>query len=151
MAAFRSPWPGFPEIHPRAVSRMSDLNFSKEKVDAGATTIITQLFFDNDDYFRFVEDLRKLGVTVPIVPGVLPILSASQVRRFTALCCAKIPAKLERELAKVENDDDAAVEMGIEYATRQCEELIKFGVNGLALLFAEQILFRQAICKNLGL
>ena len=86
---------GFPEIHPRAVDRMSDLKFLKGKVDAGATTVITQLFFDNDDYYRFAEDLRKLGLRVPIVPGVLPILSASQVRRFTALCCAKIPPKLE--------------------------------------------------------
>ena len=66
--------------------------------------------------------LRKLGVTVPIIPGVLPLLSASQVRRFTALCGSKIPANLERELIKVENDDDAAVELGIEYATRQCED-----------------------------
>ena len=86
---------GFPEVHPRAVSRESDLKFVKEKVDAGAVAIITQLFFDNEDYYRFIEDLRKLGVKVPIVPGVLPILSATQVRRFTALCCAKIPAALE--------------------------------------------------------
>ena len=77
-----------------------------------------------------VEDVRKLGVSVPIVPGVLPILSASQIRRFTALCCAKIPAQLERELVKVENDDEAAVQLGIEYATRQCEGLIKFGIHG---------------------
>jgi methylenetetrahydrofolate reductase (NADPH) len=142
---------GFPEIHPRAVDRMSDLKFLKEKVDAGATTVITQLFFDNDDYYRFAEDLRKLGLKVPIVPGVLPILSASQVRRFTALCCAKIPTKLERELAKVETDDDAAVEVGIEYATRQCEELIKFGIKGLHFYSLNKSYSVSAICKNLGL
>jgi methylenetetrahydrofolate reductase (NADPH) len=142
---------GFPEIHPRAVDRMSDLKFLKEKVDAGATTVITQLFFDNDDYYRFAEDLRKLGLRVPIVPGVLPILSASQVRRFTALCCAKIPAKLERELAKVETDDEAAVEVGIEYATRQCEELIKFGIKGLHFYSLNKSYSVSAICKNLGL
>jgi len=88
---------------------------------------------------------------VPIVPGVLPILSASQVRRFTALCCAKIPAKLERELAKVETDDDAAVEVGIEYATRQCEELIKFGIKGLHFYSLNKSYSVNAICKNLGL
>jgi methylenetetrahydrofolate reductase (NADPH) len=142
---------GFPEIHPRAVDRMSDLKFLKEKVEAGATTVITQLFFDNNDYYRFAEDLRKLGLKVPIVPGVLPILSASQVRRFTALCCAKIPAKLERELAKVEADDDAAVEVGIEYATRQCEELIKFGIKGLHFYSLNKSYSVSAICKNLGL
>ena len=103
---------GFPEVHPRAESRASDLRYLKEKVDAGAVAIITQLFFDNEEYYRYVEDVRKLGVCVPIVPGVLPILSASQIRRFTSLCCAKIPAQLERELVKVENDDDGA------YSTR---------------------------------
>jgi methylenetetrahydrofolate reductase (NADPH) len=142
---------GFPEGHPRAASRESDLRFLKEKIDAGADAVITQLFFDNDDYFRFVEKLRKNGVTVPIVPGILPILSAPQVRRFTALCCAKIPAKLEKELTRVENDDDAAVEMGIVYATRQCEGLIEFGVAGLHFYSLNKSYSVQAICKNLGL
>jgi len=142
---------GFPEVHPRAASRASDLQFLKQKVDAGAAAVITQLFFDNDAYYRFVEDLRKLGVTVQIVPGVLPILSASQVRRFTALCCAKIPATLERELVKVENDDDGAVELGIEYATRQCEQLIKHGIAGLHFYSLNKSYSLQAIWKNLGL
>ena len=142
---------GFPEVHPRAVSRESDLQFLKEKVDAGAAAVITQLFFDNDDYYRFVDDVRKLGITVPIVPGVLPILSASQIRRFTELCCAKIPAKLERELAKVEGDDDAAVQMGIDYASHQCEALIKYGVPGLHFYSLNKSYSLSAICKNLGL
>ena len=142
---------GFPECHPRATSRESDLKFLKEKVDAGAVAVVTQLFFDNEDYFRFVDDLRKLGLTVPIVPGILPILSAPQVRRFTALCGSKIPPKLERELVKVESDDGAAVEMGIEYASRQCEELINFGVAGLHFYSLNKSYSVQAICKNLGL
>jgi len=142
---------GFPEVHPRATSRQSDLQFLKEKVDAGAVAIITQLFFDNEDYCRFVEDLRKLDVKVPIVPGVLPILSATQIRRFTDLCCAKIPAVLEAKLVKVENDDDAAVEIGIEYASRQCEALIKFGAPGLHFYSLNKSRSVAAICKNLGL
>jgi methylenetetrahydrofolate reductase (NADPH) len=142
---------GFPEVHPRAVSRESDLQFLKEKVDAGAAAVITQLFFDNDDYFRFVDDLRKLGVTVPIVPGVLPILSVSQIRRFTALCCAKIPAKLEKQLTRVEHDDEAAVQMGIDYASRQCEALIAYGVPGLHFYSLNKSYSVAAICKNLGL
>ena len=142
---------GFPEVHPRAESRASDLNYLKEKVDAGAVAIITQLFFDNDDYYRFVEDVRRLGVTVPIVPGILPILSAPQVRRFTSLCCAKIPPQLERELAKVETDDEAAVKVGIEYASRQCEELMKFGVPGFHFYSLNKSHSLQAICKNLCL
>ena len=142
---------GFPEVHPRAESRASDLRYLKEKVDAGAVAIITQLFFDNDDYYRYVEDVRKLGVLVPIVPGVLPILSAPQVRRFTSLCCAKIPAALERELVKVENDDQAAVQLGIDYATRQCEGLIKFGVPGLHFYSLNKSYSVGAVCKNLDL
>jgi methylenetetrahydrofolate reductase (NADPH) len=142
---------GFPEVHPRAVSRASDLNYVKDKVDAGAVAIITQLFFDNDDYYRYVDDLRKLGITVPIVPGVLPILSAPQVRRFTSLCCAKIPPQLEQQLARVENDDDAAVEVGIEYASRQCEALIKFGAPGLHFYSLNKSRSLRAICKNLCL
>ena len=142
---------GFPEVHPRAVSRASDLNYVKDKVDAGAVAIITQLFFDNDDYYRYVDDLRKLGITVPIVPGVLPILSVPQVRRFTSLCCAKIPPQLEQQLARVENDDDAAVEVGIEYASRQCEALIKFGAPGLHFYSLNKSRSLQAICKNLCL
>jgi methylenetetrahydrofolate reductase (NADPH) len=151
VGAFSIAVAGFPEVHPRAVSREADLQFLKEKVDAGAAAVITQLFFDNDDYYRFVDDLRKLGVTVPIVPGVLPILSVSQIRRFTALCCAKIPAKLERELAKVESDDDAAVQMGIDYASHQCEALIEYGVPGLHFYSLNKSYSLSAICKNLGL
>ena len=142
---------GFPEVHPRAVSRESDLRYLKEKVDAGAVAIITQLFFDNDDFYRFADDLTKLGVTVPIVPGILPILSAAQVRRFTSLCGSKIPAGLEAQLVGVDNDDAAAVELGIEYATRQCEGLIEFGVRGLHFYSLNKSYSVQAICKNLAL
>jgi len=142
---------GFPEVHPRAESRASDLRFLKEKVDAGAVAVITQLFFDNEDFYRFAEDLRNLGVTVPIVPGILPVLSAPQVRRFTTLCCSKIPPRLESELAKVENDDDAAVEVGIEYATEQCEDLIQYGVPGIHFYSLNKSHSLQAICKNLRL
>jgi methylenetetrahydrofolate reductase (NADPH) len=88
---------------------------------------------------------------VPIVPGVLPIVSVPQLRRFTELCRAKIPAKLERELVQVGDNDEAAVAMGIEYATRQCEELIRFGVAGLHFYSLNKSHSVHAICKNLGL
>jgi methylenetetrahydrofolate reductase (NADPH) len=140
---------GFPEIHPRAKSRASDLGYLKEKVDAGAHAIITQLFFDNDQYYRYVEDVRKLGIEVPVIPGVLPIVSAPQIRRFTALCCARIPPQLEQALNKVENDDSAATQLGIEYATRQCEALIQFGVSGLHFYSLNKSHSVSAICKNL--
>lgn len=142
---------GFPEIHPRAESRTSDLGYLKDKIDAGAQAIITQLFFDNDQYYRYVEDVRKLGIQVPIIPGILPIVSAPQIRRFTALCGAHIPPQLEQALSKVENDDNAATQLGIEYATRQCEALIRFGVSGLHFYSLNKSHSVSAICRNLGI
>jgi methylenetetrahydrofolate reductase (NADPH) len=142
---------GFPEVHPRASSRAADLRYLKEKVDAGAAAIITQLFFDNEDYYRFVEDARKAGIAVPIVPGILPILSAPQVRRFVSLCGSKIPAKLETQLSRVEEDDDGALQMGIEYASRQCEQLMRFKVPGFHFYSLNRSGSVTAICENLGL
>jgi len=142
---------GFPEVHPRALSRALDLRYLKEKVDAGASAIITQLFFDNEDYYRFVEDARKAGIAVPIVPGVLPILSAPQVRRFVSLCGSKIPAKLETQLSRVEEDEDGALQMGIDYASRQCEELMRFKVPGFHFYSLNKARSVTAICENLGL
>ena len=113
--------------------------------------IITQLFFDNDDYFRYVEDLRALGVTVPIVPGMLPIRSAAQVRRFTTMCGAKIPPALDELLTKVEDDDDAAIELGIEYTTKQCQGLLEFGVPGFHFYSLNKARSVAAIHQNLNL
>jgi methylenetetrahydrofolate reductase (NADPH) len=142
---------GFPEVHPRALSRASDMRYLKEKVDAGAAAIITQLFFDNEDYYRFVEDARKQGIAIPIVPGILPILSAPQVRRFVSLCGSKIPEKLETQLSKVEDDDGGALQMGIEYASRQCEELIRFKVPGFHFYSLNKSRSVMAVCENLAL
>ena len=142
---------GFPEVHPRAESREADLRYLKEKVDAGADVVITQLFFDNEDLYRYVEDLRRLGVRVPIVPGLLPILSVSQLRRFTALCGSKIPPRLEQLLAKVENDEEGAVRLGIDYATQQCEGFLRFGVPGIHFYSLNKSRSVKAIFENLGL
>ena len=142
---------GFPEVHPRAESREADLHYLKKKVAAGADVVITQLFFDNEDFYRYVEDLRKLGVQVPIVPGVLPILSVPQVRRFTALCAAKIPPRLEALLANVDKDDEGAIQLGIEYATQQCEGLLRFGVPGIHFYSLNKSRSVKAIFENLRL
>lgn len=142
---------GFPEVHPRAESREADLRYLKVKVDAGADVVISQLFFDNEDFYRYVEDLRRLGVRVPIVPGLLPILSVSQLRRFTTLCGSKIPRRLGELLAKVENDEEGAVRLGIDYATEQCEGLRSFGVPGIHFYSLNKSRSVKAIFKNLGL
>jgi methylenetetrahydrofolate reductase (NADPH) len=142
---------GFPEVHPRAQNRASDLAYLKQKVDAGADVIITQLFFDNEDYYRYVEDVRKIGIEVPIVPGMLPIISAAQCRRFTGLCGSKIPPRLDALLTKVQDDDEAAIEMGIEYTTEQCQGLLEFGVPGFHFYALNRSRSVTAIHENLNL
>ncbi|HEY1268855.1 MAG TPA: methylenetetrahydrofolate reductase, partial [Candidatus Binatia bacterium] len=111
----------------------------------------TQLFFDNDHFYRFADDLRDLGVKVPIVPGMLPILSTAQVRRFTALCGAKIPAHLEERLAGVDGDDEAATKLGIDYATEQCRGLLDAGVPGIHFYSLNKARSVKAVFENLGL
>jgi methylenetetrahydrofolate reductase (NADPH) len=140
---------GFPETHPEATSRDADLGYLREKVEAGADAVITQLFFDNDDYYRFADDLTALGVTVPIVPGVLPIISPTQTRRFTSLCGSRIPERLQLLLDKVDGDDEGARQLGIEYATEQCRALIDFGAPGLHFYTLNRAGSVSAILTNL--
>ena len=144
---------GFPEGHIACkAGKYADWQHLKEKVDAGADLILTQLFFDNADFHQFREHLtRKLGVNVPIVPGIVSILSASQIKRFTAMCGARIPAPLAAKLDALDHDDAAAAEFGIEYATRQCEELLRAGVPGIHFYTLNKAPATVRILKNLGL
>ncbi len=142
---------GFPEVHPRAADRESDLRYLKEKVDAGADAIITQLFYDNDDFLRFSEDVRALGVDVPIVPGMMLIQSAAQCRRIASMCGSKIPRGLEDKLVKVEGDDEAAMQLGIEYTTAQCQELLEHGVPGFHFYSLNKARPITAVFENLKL
>ena len=122
---------GYPEGHTECVEgREVDWVRTKEKVDAGADIVITQLFYENADYYAFEGALRQHGVSVPIVPGVLPILSTPQIKRFTALCGAKLPASLLARLESVAEDAPAAAQLGIEHATAQCRELLARGAVG---------------------
>jgi methylenetetrahydrofolate reductase (NADPH) len=121
----------FPEIHPDASDRASDLGYARAKQEAGAGFLITQLFFDNELYFDFVEDARAAGITVPIVPGIMPITNYGQIRRFTEMCGASIPSELERELNGRADDPEAVAELGVAYATLQCSDLLARGAPGI--------------------
>ncbi len=144
---------GFPEGHVACKGgKHADWRHLKEKVDAGADFVLTQLFFDNADYFEFRDHVAgKLGVSVPLVPGVVSILSATQITRFTQLCGAKIPPPLRAKLDELGTNDEAAAEFGIEYATRQCEELLRAGVPGLHFYTLNKSRSTLQVLKNLGL
>jgi methylenetetrahydrofolate reductase (NADPH) len=122
----------YPEKHPEAASLEEDLGHLKRKVDAGAEFLITQLFFDGADYWRFVEQARAAGIGVPIVPGVMPVVSAANLRRMAALSPgSRIPAELQRDLDAAGGDGERALEVGVSYATRQCRELLERGAPGI--------------------
>jgi len=124
---------GYPEKHPEALSAQSDLENLKRKVEAGGAFVTTQLFFDNPAYFRFVERCQKAGITVPIVPGIMPVLSLKQILRFTALCGATLPPKLISLLEAVADRPEAVEAVGIAWAHEQIRELLQAGAPGYHL------------------
>ena len=122
----------FPEVHPEALDLEHDLQFLKRKVESGATFLITQLFFDNRDYFRFVENAREHGIEVPIIAGIMPITNFEQIKRFTTLCGASIPPALYEQLdARNAEGEEAVAELGVAYATLQCADLLAGGAPGI--------------------
>jgi methylenetetrahydrofolate reductase (NADPH) len=121
----------YPETHPQAESPESDLRNLARKVGAGVDFLITQLFFDNADYFAFVRRARQAGIGVPIVPGIMPVISAGNIRRMAGLSGARIPADLSAELDRCGDDDARTQEVGIEWATLQCRELLARGAPGI--------------------
>ena len=143
---------GFPEGHIACKEgKYVDWQRLKHKIDHGADFVITQLFFRNSDYYEFRDFLTRQGVTVPIVPGILPILSTAQIRRFVALCGADLPRPLLSELEKRGTDDEAVTQFGIEYATRQCEDLLREGAPGLHFYTLNKARSTTAVIKNLAL
>jgi methylenetetrahydrofolate reductase (NADPH) len=143
---------GFPEGHIACKEgREVDWDRLKAKIDCGADFVLTQLFFDNADFHRFRDYLTKRGVTVPVCPGIIPILNASQIKRFTALCGAVLPAALLARLEQYVDDDEACAEFGIEYATQQCEDLLRHGAPGLHFYTLNKAHSTTQVLRNLGL
>ena len=121
----------FPEKHPDAPDLKSDLRYLREKVEAGARFLITQLFFENELYFSFVERARRSGIDVPIIPGIMPITSAQQIARFTSMCGATIPQRLLAQLDARADQPEAVLDLGVAYATLQCADLLARGAPGI--------------------
>ena len=144
---------GFPEGHIACkAGKQTDWSHFKQKIDAGADFVITQLFFDNTDFFEFRAHMTEQhGVKVPLVPGVVPILRASQIKRFATMCGARIPKRLAARLDEIGEDDQAVTEFGIEYTTRQCEDLLRQGVPGIHFYTLNKPDSTVRILRNLGL
>jgi methylenetetrahydrofolate reductase (NADPH) len=144
---------GFPEGHIAcSEGKYVDWTHLRKKIDAGADFVITQLFFDNADFYEFREHLtKKHQIKVPLVPGIIPILSTSQIKRFTALCGARIPNKLAAKLEEFGDNELAVTEFGIEYATTQCEDLLRSGVPGIHFYTLNKAQPTSRILENLKL
>ena len=121
----------YPETHQAAPSSEVDLENLVRKVNAGVDFLITQMFYDNADYFDFVVRARTAGIEVPIVPGIMPIISARNIRRIAQLSAARLPDELDAQLRTAENDDARTLEVGVAWATQQCRELLERGAPGI--------------------
>ena len=141
----------FPETHIHATTPEEDLRFLKAKVDAGAQFLITQMFFDNAYYFDFVDRARAIGIDVPIIPGVMPILSLDGVKRMTELSAARLPDGLEKALEARRGDDEAVAEFGVSYATLQCADLLAGGAPGIHFITLNRSPATRAILAALKL
>lgn len=155
VAFIRSKWnfsvgvAGYPEGHPENPDKQKDLDNLKRKVDAGADFIITQLFFDNAEYFRFLDKVRGRGIFIPVIPGIMPITNVGQVKRFTTMCGAKIPPVLLAKLEPIQENKDSVIQAGIDYGTRQCQELLGQGVTGLHFYTLNRSHSTAQIVKNI--
>jgi len=141
----------YPEGHVESSDLITDMNYVKMKVENGADFLVTQLFYDNQDFFRLMERAETLGIDVPIIAGILPILNTNQIRRFTSLCGSKIPDELDMQLERYVDDDDAVRELGIEYATRQVQELWDQGIAGVHFYVLNRNYSVSKILDNLKL
>ncbi len=141
----------YPEYHPQARNAMDDLANFKRKVDAGANSAITQYFYNADAYFHFVEQVRELGVSIPIVPGVMPIGSFSQLARFSDACGAEIPRWIRRKMESFGDDTASIKAFGLDVVTSLCEELLEGGAPGLHFYTMNGSVATSTIWKRLGL
>ena len=141
----------YPEVHPQARSADADLNAFAIKVHAGANSAMTQYFYNADAYFRLVDDARKLGVTIPVVPGIMPIASSSQLMRFSDACGAEIPRWVRLRLQGFGDDTASIKAFGLEVVTDLCERLIAGGAPSLHFYTMNQSAATLEICKRLGL
>lgn len=138
----------YPEGHPESESMLADVRHLKEKVDLGVTHLNSQLFFDNDDFFRFMDMVRLAGIDVPVQAGVMPLVKASQFGGIVKMTAAKIPSKMSRMYARFADDPESLCEAGIAYATDQIIDLLSGGVDGVHLYIMNNAYVARRITEN---
>lgn len=141
---------GYPEGHPETPSKLTDLERLKAKVDAGADAVVTQLFFDNRDFYDFRQRCELIRIRVPLIAGIMPILSRKGIERMAGLCGARIPAKLLARLLRAGDDDAQVAEIGIDWATQQCRDLLDHEVRGIHFYTLNRSSATAEIYRRLG-
>ena len=141
---------GYPEGHPECLNLDQDLLHLKRKIDLGASFIVTQLFFDNKYYFKFVKELSDIGIDVPVIPGIMPIINLNQIKRFTKMCGATVPIDLLNRLESTQNNPDSISEIGIDHAYSQCKDLLLKGAPGIHFYTLNRSRATLSILKRLN-
>ena len=139
----------YPECHPDSENRISEMKYLREKVNAGAQILLSQLFFDNDYFFRFVEDCRIAGISVPVIPGIMPVINASQIKRMVTICGASFPVRFQKIISKYENNREALFDAGMSYALSQIIDLLANDTDGIHLYTMNNPVVARRICEGI--
>lgn len=139
----------YPECHPESDSRIQEIRHTKEKTHAGAELLLSQLFFDNKLFFRFVEDCRIADINVPIIPGIMPVINASQIKRMVTMCGASFPLRFQKIIDKYENNKAALFDAGMSYALSQIIDLLVSHIDGIHLYTMNNPLVARKICEGI--
>ena len=141
---------GYPEGHPQCLNRTRDMENLRKKIDAGGNFVITQLFFDNTEFYRFRDQARAAGIKAPIIAGIMPVLNVGQIKRFISMCGAKIPHSLLLKVEAAEENPESVYSIGVDYAVQQCRDLLANGVDGLHFYTLNKSKATVEICRALN-
>ena len=139
----------YPECHPESPSTVSEIKSLKKKVDAGAEVLLSQLFFDNDIFYRFHEECEIAGIDVPVIPGVMPVINASQIKRMVSLCNASFPKRFQRIISRYEDNKEALFDAGMSYCLSQIIDLLVSDIKGIHLYTMNNPAVARRICEGI--
>ena len=139
----------YPECHPESENKVSEIKYLKKKVDTGAEVLLSQLFFDNEQFYRLEEDCRIAGIEVPVIPGIMPVINAAQIRRMVTMCGASFPERFEKIISKFEGKKEALFDAGMSYALSQIIELLTNDVQGIHLYTMNNPSVAGRICEGI--